>query len=1089
MTWQNVRDKIESIGIESLGIGVPQLYPQWSGVNPTYNNQNAGVNALSLQFAGAWNSPIHGMLSWHASGCANLYRLDGSALTATPPAGVLLLTLHPQAYLRLEQLIAARLGAVGTNSIRPTPRYMALQLNNPPAQVDLKTARPGDGLPAGLVTFHDNRGQIIDPLAVAAWFADLMTVYPALVPSPQTLNVNPLLIGVGGATTIAGLAGAGPTRLIHVVDPHGAPWRDPGNGQGLQTNASGANAHWNGQGALLFPAGSNVSVEAGANNVRIGWATVGAMGNAALNVPAYPGAAPVPNPARDFLRVMAVDLGWHLLGNRTTGVIGGVSGCDPSSAAEPAPAIRDGINFNPTLNAAMPDGVAWTGVMNTLLTAGGANQADWLLSPSIVPTALPATGNTRWPAAPAPAGAAGAWNNNTVGLIRTALNTAQGLQAAWSNAAPNSVDVVVTIAAGLLPAEAYVRLFPRLFVYPKDLFNGDRSFVRGDGVATISNGGAIQLLLTDPLNLGATPRPASPVLYLDLLVVPRPGGVVTQPRLFGNLQLNITGTLAPPAGPVAGGALAATGGPAVADGLAAVPANQRGVANAPIRGLTAGPTPALAIGGVNSVQTLIEFILQLGQDGNPYEAPRFPTMARNDALMVHRVNQNANASWNALITGGWFAPESVEEQLNAGRPGKSASMDVHNPAMEVDGPLAYDLALAAHRRMMALVPRINALATNAWDFPVAAANGTGAGAVLQTLAPFCDTPELGFTSLSDAQITGLPNAWVNLTNQLDTLFQDEYIDPNIPRPVPLVTLIDNLKAIPAPGGAPQATRIVGELMRELWISQRGRRDAQWAIKRAIAEARELIYIEAPHFCTTVYPDDTNNYTWDMLSALNARLTACPNLKVVIAVPEVLDYASGYNAFAQQAYDERYKALFDPIKGLISVFPSQVVAFHPMAFPGRPMHLRTTVITVDDVWGLIGTSAPSRRGLTFDGGTDVVLFDKNLRDGYSMNVRNLRRTCMAQVLGVPASAVVANPATPAASWVRLGQPASAFAVVKELLDQGGQGLISPIRQNASAISGILAADPTVADPEGRAFLGTGGATSTLTLFLNSFLAKV
>lgn len=1088
MTIQNISNRLTQLGSDSLGIGVPHMHPQWvTGANPGFNDFNAGQNALSLQMpGGGWNCPIHGMLSWRPGGCPELRRLDGSALTFGNPAGVMLLTLHPQAYLRLERLIVGRSGQVGANSLRPTPRYIAIQVANPPMQLDMQTARPGDALPGGLVTFHDTRGQIIDPLAVASWCADIMTAFPALVPTMTPANVTNALGAVGGALIISQLAGAGPNLVIHAVDMHGAPWQDPGNGQGLQTTVAAVNTHWNGT-AMVLAAGGTIGVEAGAANIRVGWATGGAMGNAALAVPALAGGV---NLARDFIRLKAVNLSWHLLGNRTVNAVAGVAGCDPSSAAEPAPVIRDNINLNPTLGAQLQDGVSWMGTVNTLLTAAGANNTNWLLSPSITPTALPANGNTRWPAAPAPAVAAGTWNNNTVGLIRTALNTPQGLQAAWSNANPNSKDVIVTIAAGLIPAEAHVRLFPRVFIYPKDLFNADRSFLRGDGVSVIApNGAPIQVLLTDPLGLGNENRPANPILYIDLLVVPRPLNAPAQPRLFGNLTLNITGSVAPPAAPAVAGALPAAGG-VVADGLAAVPNNQRGVANAPLLGLTAGPTPALAIGGVTSLQTLIEFVIQLGQDGNPYEAPRFPTMARNDAIMAHQAGVGGAAAWNSVLTGGWFGSESVEEQLNGGRPGKAASPDVHNPAVEVDSLLGYDLGRSAHRRMMALVPRINALANANWDPPNAAGTGTVVGAVLQTLAPYCDTPELGFTSLTDAQITGLAtNTWANLTNQLDALFQDEFALAGIPRPVPLIDLIDNLRNVTPPAGVPQQNRIIQELVREIWISQRGRRDAQWALRRAIAEARELIYIESPHFGPTMYPDDTSNYTYDLIAALNARLTATPTLKVVIAIPEVLNYDKGYNAFAQQAYDARYKALFDPTSGLVTLFPNQVIAFHPMGFPGRPMHLRTTVITVDDVWALVGTSALSRRGLTFDGGTDVVLFDRNLQDGYSLNIRNLRRTCMAQVLGVPANAIAAAPATPAASWVRLGQATTSFAVVKELLDQGGQGLITPIRQNSSDISGVLPVSDVVGDPEGRAFVNAGGSTSTLTLFLTSFLAKV
>src|SRR6266487_913970 len=63
--------------------------------------------------------------------------------------------------------------------------------------------------------------------------------------------------------------------------------------------------------------------------------------------------------------------------------------------------------------------------------------------------------------------------------------------------------------------------------------------------------------------------------------------------------------------------------------------------------------------------------------------------------------------------------------------------------------------------------------------------------------------------------------------------------------------------------------------------------------------------------------------------------------------------------AQEAADRRARILGLPAE--------RVVAFHPVGFPGRPSRLESSVVIVDDVWAMVGSSTFRRRGLTFDGG--------------------------------------------------------------------------------------------------------------------------
>src|SRR4051795_10241525 len=64
------------------------------------------------------------------------------------------------------------------------------------------------------ISFHDRRGLIVDPVAVAALLADLMLFRPALVAAGAGGSASQ----PGGVSTIANIAG--PAVRVHVVSPH-----------------------------------------------------------------------------------------------------------------------------------------------------------------------------------------------------------------------------------------------------------------------------------------------------------------------------------------------------------------------------------------------------------------------------------------------------------------------------------------------------------------------------------------------------------------------------------------------------------------------------------------------------------------------------------------------------------------------------------------------------------------------------------------------------------------------------------------------------------------------------------------------------
>jgi len=63
----------------------------------------------------------------------------------------------------------------------------------------------------------------------------------------------------------------------------------------------------------------------------------------------------------------------------------------------------------------------------------------------------------------------------------------------------------------------------------------------------------------------------------------------------------------------------------------------------------------------------------------------------------------------------------------------------------------------------------------------------------------------------------------------------------------------------------------------------------------------------------------------------------------------------------------------------------------------PRRTGTTVVIVHDAWLHVGSSAPSRRGLTSDGSLDVALFDRQLDDGFSSGIRALRRSLLGRIM--------------------------------------------------------------------------------------------
>ncbi len=289
-------------------------------------------------------------------------------------------------------------------------------------------------------------------------------------------------------------------------------------------------------------------------------------------------------------------------------------------------------------------------------------------------------------------------------------------------------------------------------------------------------------------------------------------------------------------------------------------------------------------------------------------------------------------------------------------------------------------------------------------------------ALLTTVAAFCETPELSLKTPPSDVIT------------LQGLVDDLLDAVGLPKDI---TVSDT----------PETARALREVRRECFLSRNGSRDAGWSLRRAIRQARELIYLEGPAFQQTRYveqPDAVDDpiTTPDLFIELNAAMQDNNSLRVIVAVSREVDFSPTHGGYMRQATASRAAV----IKLLGDLYPGRIAAFHPVGFPGRPVKLRTSVAIVDDVYALVGTSHYRRRGLSFDGGADIACLDDDFSEGAATGIRRFRQGTMAAKLGVVAPA----PGTVApADWHRLASPRGAFDLVAALLAEGGLGRIESI----------------------------------------------
>jgi len=1039
-----VTDALSTLKLSGFGLAMPMLSPSWaSAAMPMFNDDNLTLTLPS----GSWLAPLAGTIHKITATPSDSDPPDVTPMLVTliRPTGQavhgpgLLITIYPQLYLRLSRLYAEvleRAPAAGSNpllekarqqglAIRPVPRYFFY------AGALVDSDRSGSINPkdevgrSGELTIYDNNGMPIDPLAVASAFHKIITAHPILQKRAlgDPAETDPQI------GRIAALADS-PARIrVWLSDHAGNPYPGTHLTGLLPSQTSGLFRLADGATSIRIEATSGTFTAEQRRLLLIGTATNGKLGDTFTPL-ALPSGVTL---ARDFFHLRVVELEKYLLGASTY-----PDAPDAANKLEQKPAIRtnESLNF-------LADGNDVLGAASSAIPTGATESL--CVAPAIegnfrAPSAFGV--NAHWPNFPA--------GSATMDDAPLPVNLRKDFRPTATlfddgNAGTANLDVVLTLNG--LPEGAAVRVYPRHFT-------AEAISTRGDGAGGIvPPSRSLSLLLRDPFSIrelgGAESSlviPPRSKLSCDVMVVRRSNNRVA--RLYGNIEVPVT--LSP----------ATTTNPTPTDTNRFGAASRRGISRAGIQGLGRS--------GVSlPTDDPIQAILAMAGEANPRDASRFPTMARRDLLVAGL----SAGVWRGVLADGRLTPETHSAESRLGAPGGLGGRETQVVGVSTQhGRLAYDMARMAFRRTTNIFDRLRGIAPTQWVEPPALTSGgsnagTFAGAILQTIAPFCETPELSFLA-SVATPESIPATFAELVNWVKARL-GELIPSATPFRRDLINAINSkldqlLREI---GVMPQnQERLYGELKRELASSIHGRRDAQWALAGAIEKARRFIYIESPGFVSTQknYAAGTapaQPYFVNLIEKIKNRLDAMPGLHVMICTPKFPDYGRGYESIAEHEAVDRWQ-IFDAL-----LPQDRVVAFHSIGFPGRPSRLESTVVIVDDVWALIGSSAFRRRGLTFDGGSDIVLTDTELLGGASPALVGFRRRLMADRLGVNISTENEFGAMPEPNFVRLRDGVEAFYLIREMLIAGGLGKMDRL-YHAPNPSVELSMDLT--NPDGKEF---------------------
>ncbi|MEN8202287.1 MAG: hypothetical protein ABFS28_06805 [Bacteroidota bacterium] len=1016
--------------ISTLGIANPQLSLTW--LNGTGTLTEASDFPLQLVNNGdVWIAPATGF--FNRAFARRLSMEKGE----TPSSDTWVLSLTPQVKLRLARLYGRVLEGRTTQSDRvqrPVPAYFAFHGTTDGGALE-GVAFAGDllKLEGGRISIHDDNGQLIDGLATVSAFVALMNSFPALVakdfvdPLPSTPPPFPNIAGSQLGQLAAGIPAPPSGEVwVRIITLFRNPFTEGENLENLIAidAPSGLYRMENPEQAIL----REVTAPDSRKEQHIGASSFGVL-DTTFTPRALDPAVPLSTILRDFLTLYVDDLDLHLLGNETL----------------PDPFDTDDFKVHSFHNEALTllaNGNQVTAQAGQIISV--SDQLSLVVSPVVNSdfAVADAPDVSEWPLFPA------GNDGNIAGRLREVLVNAHFLA---SPDDPRDVFLSIEVpeiepgSPQLAPGTA-IRIFNRKFL-------ADAREGRGNGAGSVLNSNRISgFRLENPFGLRPSETiPVNPILSFDLIAVNRSGSK----RSFGLLNAQVVSGRPMDQAEIS---LASQGANPY------VTASERSVAPAGLLGLPAPPLNTLQ--SITDVQSAVDLALSLSNETQPRVAPRLPIMTRNETLVAGR---DLAGNWTAMLGGLWLRKDSRSSFHRLGSPGSPGGEEFLGMGLHTSGGLlAYEMARMALRRTRNLADRLTELGTNSnWIPPVSASGGTFSIALLQNIAPGADSPALKL--IPDVAFDLLPESWPELVNDVASL-----LPPSVSSLTQVRNAINNL------ANNAQGILLYNEFRREVFTSRHGRQDALPVLTSAIKSARDLIYIETSALSYTDYEADGDrdldppNRDTDLISLIAEQMTNRPNLKVLIAVSKEVLSGQGYESFAARAYDRRKKAL-DILQG---VDPRRVTLFHPIGFPGRPLRIMHNLVIVDDIWMFAGSGSFNRRGLLFDGNLSLVCFDRQIERGRSRSIRDFRRKLLENYLGVTPNPGSPPEAFPHPNKVRLGDLNETFFAVRDMLEQGGSGLIEGLFDGV--VTGEDPVQPSgfphrdLADPDGTSFptlLGT------------------
>jgi hypothetical protein len=306
--------------------------------------------------------------------------------------------------------------------------------------------------------------------------------------------------------------------------------------------------------------------------------------------------------------------------------------------------------------------------------------------------------------------------------------------------------------------------------------------------------------------------------------------------------------------------------------------------------------------------------------------------------------------------------------------------------------------------------------------PAAPADAGGVGgdrlwaSVLRTVAPGVET-EVGLDTLA-AQGYPFGQGWPQLRSwlveRLAPLVEGAGAIPGLPEPQAFLDQV--VEAV----GLDEATqaRIQRALDRRVLGGLHGYREGATALLAAVDRAEELLYLETPVLCDLPFGGATVAGGADLpprsfLDALVARMDARPALRLVLCLPQ--RPGPGLPRPMERVRHDLVRRVLQRLRqvegagGWGRSRGARVAVFTPAAGPARPLRMATTTVVVDDAWAFAGTTHPWRRGLTFDGSLAVSVTDERFRGGKPAEIARLRRSLLADRLGVRPGELPEDPA--------------------------------------------------------------------------------